>query len=248
MHTCLNCGTEFSGKYCPECGQKAHVQRLTAKALLNEILHFFTHMEETFFKTSLYFVIKPGLTSLNYVNGKRKRYQKPVSYFLIWAGIYILLHNFILDRFHYDLIMQENGQTALQQEANILLRKHFTFFVLPILFSSSFIIWLVLGRPRLYYFEIFTLSLYGCGSYFLLLIVSDILLGVILGININHYYVFFWQTLLSFLYNTWFTVDLFRRVKIRQMGFRILVASVFISAAGYVIFTYAPAAWIWFFK
>ena len=248
MHTCLNCGAEFSGKYCPECGQKAHVHRLTAKALLDEILHFFTHIEHTFLKTSLHFIIKPGITSLNYVKGKRKRYQKPVSYFLIWAGFYILLHNFILNYFHYDLVLQETGQTALQQEANIFLRKHFSFFVLPVLLTSSFWIWLVLGRGRLFFFEIFTLSLYGCGCYFVLLIISDLVLGVVFRVNINHYYVFFWQTILSFLYNTWFTVDLFRRLKLRFFVARILLASALISLAGYFIFIYGPELWIYLFK
>ena len=245
MHTCLNCGHEFNGKFCPECGQRAHIQRLTAKALIDEIVHFFTHIEHTFLRTSVAFIVKPGVTSLDYVNGKRKKFQKPVSYFLIWAGFYILLHNFIINHFHYELVLQKGSQPAWQTEANILLRKHFSFFVLPVIFTSSFFIWWVLGRGRFYYFEVFTLSLYGCGCYFVLLIISDLILGVIFRVNINHYYVFFWQTLVSFLYNTWFTVDLFHRLKLKNFVVRILIASILISATGYFIFIYAPALWNW---
>jgi len=245
LHICLNCETGFEGNHCPNCGQKAHVARLNAKALLDEIVHFFTHIEETFFTTSLHFIIKPGITSLNYIEGKRKRYQKPISYFLIWAGLYIVLHNFILRQLHYELILQPVVQSKLQSEANILLRKHFTFFMLPILFFSAAIIWLVLARSRFYFIEIFTIVLYGCGTYFTLLIINDIILGVLFRVNINHYYVFYWQTIISFLYNIWFTADFFRRTKIRKLWLRILFVAILISITGYFVFIYAPVAWIY---
>ena len=245
LNTCLNCDTEFSGKYCPVCGQKAHVNRLTAKALLDEIIHFFTHVEDTFFKTTLYFIIKPGSTSFNYIAGKRKRYQKPVSYFLIWTGVYILLHNFILSYHHYELVLQQTGQTPQQDAANILLRKHFTIIILPLMVLSALIIWLVLARPRFYFFEILTIVLYGGGTYFVLSAVSDIVLGVIFKININHYAVFFWQMILSGIYNLWFTYDFFSRAKIRWFWPRLIFVALLITFTGNTIMLYLPLAWIY---
>lgn len=244
MAQCLNCGAEVKGKYCHECGQKAHVNRLTAKALIHEIVHFFTHIEETFFKTSLYFVIKPGTTSLNYIEGKRKRYQKPVSYFLIWTGAYILLHNFILNYFHYTLVLQDAGQSPAQIEANILLRKHFTVFMIPLMFLSALIIWLVLARRRFYFFEILTIVLYGGATYFVLSAISDIVLGVIFRININHYTVFYWQMIMSGVYNLWFTYDFFSRVKIKWFWPRLIFTAILITLTGDFIMLYLPLAWI----
>ena len=244
LTNCLNCGAPVLGKYCPECGQKAHVYRLTAKALMDEVLHFFTHLEETFLKTSMHYVIRPGTTSLNYIEGKRKRYQKPVSYFLIWTGVYILLHNFILNKFDYELVLQATTQTQLQEDANKLFRNHFSFFMLPLMISSALIIWLVLGRKRFYFFELFTIVLYGGGTYFALCIVSDIILGVIFRININHYSVFMWQTILSGVYNIWFTYDFFRRSKIRWFWPRLIITSILISFTGNLIMLYVPLAWL----
>jgi hypothetical protein len=241
---CLNCGASVSGKYCHECGQKAHVNRLTAKALMDEVVHFFTHAEETFFKTTLHYIIKPGITSLNFIEGKRKRYQKPVSYFLIWTGVYILLHNFILNQFHYELVLQSTGQSLAQKEANVFFRNNFSFFILPIMVLSALIIWLVLGRPRFYYFELLTIVLYGGGTYFALCLISDTLLGVILKININHYKVFFWQTILSGVYNIWFTFDFFRHLKIKWLWPRLILTSIIISFIGNIIMLYLPYVWL----
>ena len=243
MVHCLNCGAEVKGKYCHECGQKIHVNRLTAKALLDEIIHFFTHVEDTFLKTTLYYIIKPGSTALNYVQGKRKRYQKPVSYFLIWTGAYILLHNFILSHNHYELVLQ-SGQTSMQKEANILLRKHFTLFMIPLMGLSALIIWLVLAKPRFYFFEILTIVFYGGGTYFVLSAVSDIVLGEIFRTNINHYVVFFWQMIMSGVYNLWFTYDFFNRAKIKWLWPRLVLTSLIITVTGDIIMLYLPLAWI----
>jgi len=241
---CLNCGAPLTGKYCHVCGQKAHVNRLTLKALMEEVVHFFTHTEETFFKTTLHYIIKPGITSLNYIEGKRKRYQKPISYFLIWTGVYILLHNFILNQFHYELVLQTIGKTLAQREANAFFRNHFSFFILPIMILSAFIIWLFLARPRFYYVELLTIVFYGGGTYFALCAVSDILLGVIFRMNINHYSVFFMQMILSGVYNIWFTYDFFRHIKIKWFWPRLLLVAILISFSGNLIMLYLPLAWL----
>jgi hypothetical protein len=241
---CLNCGATVAGKYCHVCGQKAQVKRLTAKVLFDEVVHFFTHVEETFFKTSLLYIIKPGITSLNYVEGKRKRYQKPVSFFLIWTGVYILLHNLILSKFGYELVLQAKIQSPLYNESNKLFREHFSFFMLPLMVASAFLIWLVMARPRFYFFEIFTIVLYGGATYFILCLISDIILGVIFRININHYSVFIWQTILSGIYNIWFTYDFFRQIKMKWFWPRLILSSVLISVTGYMIMMYVPLAWV----
>lgn len=248
MTNCLNCGAPVNGKYCHQCGQKAHVNRLTAKALVDEVVHFFTHAEETFFKTTLHFIIKPGITSLNFIEGKRKRYQKPVSYFLIWTGAYILLHNFIINIYHYPLVLQPIGQTLLQEEANIMLRKHFSFFMIPILILSALIIWLILGRPRLLFFELFTIALYGGGTYFALSIFLDFFLGVIFRFNINHYHAFYVNMMMSGIYNLWLTLDFFRRTKIKWLWPRLILTAALLSYIGNEMMLYLPLAWIYITK
>ena len=40
--TCLNCGTEFEGNFCPECGQKADTGRFTMRFIFENLVAAFT--------------------------------------------------------------------------------------------------------------------------------------------------------------------------------------------------------------
>jgi hypothetical protein len=84
--TCLNCGTALTDKYCPHCGQKASVERISWHHFLHEVIHFFTHIEKGFFATTILLITRPGLLNKNYLDGKRKAYHKPISFLLIWIS------------------------------------------------------------------------------------------------------------------------------------------------------------------
>jgi hypothetical protein len=90
MKHCKNCGTTLHGHYCSNCGQRAKVERLTIKYIGEEIFLFFTHIKHGFLFTSWRMLYCPGKTISDFIVGKRKNYQPPVSYFLIWTAIFIL--------------------------------------------------------------------------------------------------------------------------------------------------------------
>jgi hypothetical protein len=247
MHliTCINCGHSYHGKFCPECGQKSSVKRLSPNVLVEEFAHFFTHVEKHFLHTSKEFILHPGRISHNFLLGKRKNYQKPVSYFLIWTGIFIICHNFIIGYFNYEYVVPVNQQSPEMAASNLFLRKHFSFMMLPLLFITALVVWLVMARPRFYFFEVVVLNLYGGGTYFILNLVSDIVLGVLLQININHINVFIWQTILSALYNFWFAYDFFSRFSLRFFWLRMFLTSILIAIAGKIFMDYAPLLWLY---
>ena len=243
---CLNCGHIFKGKYCPNCGQKATVQRLTAAVLLKEILHFFTHLESGFLFTTWKFLVSPGITSLNYVEGKRKKYQKPVSYFLIWTGLYILVHNSIINYFHYQMTSETVAQLDIKEQSNILFRHHFTLFIIPVLLASALLLYLLLARPRFNFTELLTLCLFGAGTYFMMTFFSDLILGYIFNINTLSEKVFLWQGVLSSLYNIWFSFDVFKRIGLRFFWVRLIGVSILIAVTGWLIMIYLPMAWLYY--
>lgn len=240
---CINCGNKFTGKFCNECGQKAGAKRITAAHLLNETIHTLTHYEKGFLHTVWHFLVMPGRASLKFLRGKRKEYQRPVSYILILTGVYILMHNFIINRWHltYELWHDSSLMTG---KANIFLREHFTPFILIILLASALIIYLILGKGKFNFVEILTLCLYGAGTYFMMLTVSDILLGALLGVNIISMNVFLYQTILSSLFNFWVCFDIFKRVHMRFLWPRLILTAVLISITGYSIMTYVPLLFV----
>ncbi len=244
MDYCLNCGAEVSGKYCHECGQRANIKRLTFKALLEEFGHFITHAEHYFLHTTKEFIIRPGKNSLAYLKGKRKHYQKPVSFFLIWAGLYILLHNFVIKQFHYKATATLLTLQTQQEKANEIFRGHFTLFFLPVILMSSILIYFILARPKFFYVEVLALCLYGAGCFNGLLIIVDLFAGVLLHINVNSSSIFLVQTTIAGLLNLWFCYDLFHRLHLQSFWARLLLTSLLTSVSGLFIFTYLPLLWV----
>jgi hypothetical protein len=237
--TCLNCGEKFSGKFCNECGQKAEVERLTGRHLLSEVIHAITHYEKGFLHTVWVFLVRPGNASLRFLEGKRKEYQKPVSYILILTGLYILLHNYIISRFGYTYELWSNS-SIMTNDANIFLRTHFTPFIFMIIVVSACVIYLVLGKGIFNFIETLVLCLYGGGTYFMMLTLSDIVLGAVFGVNIISMNVFLYQTILSSAYNLWFSYDIFKKARVNFLWPRLIIVSILVSVIGYCMMTYLP--------
>lgn len=103
MITCLNCSKKYSGKFCPECGQKATVSKLTWKSVIGEFIHFFTHAEHSFVYTSKRLITKPGVVMKDFLDGKRKLIHKPITFLLIWGAvdrIILTFYNYCTDKFN----------------------------------------------------------------------------------------------------------------------------------------------------
>ena len=95
VKVCKNCGNQFADKYCSHCGQKAFEntdRRIIA--LFGEMFHFITHFEGSFWTSLKTMLLKPGQMSLDYCNGIRKKYFKPVSMFLFIVVLYLVFPGF----------------------------------------------------------------------------------------------------------------------------------------------------------
>jgi len=89
--TCINCGSPLSGNFCSTCGEKVFSEHdKTIGHFLHEAFHFLTHLDGKFLTSLKAVFSKPGLLSLEYSKGIRKKYFKPVSLFLVGVIIYLL--------------------------------------------------------------------------------------------------------------------------------------------------------------
>ncbi len=93
---CKNCEapqrTDF--KYCPACGAKVVVNRLSFKNLTYDITNHFFDLDNTFFRTFVQLCIHPEKVIDAYIQGVRKRYLNPLSYLgiaLTLSGILIFV-------------------------------------------------------------------------------------------------------------------------------------------------------------
>jgi hypothetical protein len=85
--TCKNCGNNFEGKFCNNCGQKADMHRFTIKHALHDFFHTFTHVDSGLFFLIKELFLRPGIVAKEYIEGKRKKYFSPIQYLILAVAV-----------------------------------------------------------------------------------------------------------------------------------------------------------------
>lgn len=93
--TCQNCGHFVEKRFCPNCGQENSDSRHSFHHLFTHFISDFLHYDSSFWKTSKTLFTKPGKASLDYMDGKRRAYVNPFSYY-IFASFLTFFIPFIL--------------------------------------------------------------------------------------------------------------------------------------------------------
>ena len=110
--TCKNCGNHFHGRFCNECGEKVYGPKdKTVASIAGEAVHFITHFDGSFFTTVRTFFTRPGNMSAEYAGGIRKRYFKPVSFFLLIVVTYFLFPRFHGLNYQFSYYVSKMGNT-----------------------------------------------------------------------------------------------------------------------------------------
>lgn len=126
---CKNCGHSFKGKFCNNCGEKVYTEKdRSVRHLFEEALHFITHFEGTFFNTLKAIFTRPGQLSVDYCNGIRKKYFKPLSFFLLLVIIYLLFPFFegLNMKLRYHEQHNLYGKYATEAVQRIMAERHTT--------------------------------------------------------------------------------------------------------------------------
>lgn len=90
---CKNCGNNFTGNFCNNCGQKADTKRFKLKEIIDEIQASIFNLDKGLFFTTKQLLLHPGNTLRNYLNGQRVNYVRPFPYFFYLGALYIILVN-----------------------------------------------------------------------------------------------------------------------------------------------------------
>ena len=88
---CLNCGTVFKGKFCPECGQSAETGRFTMRFIFENLVAAFTSRDGGLWFTLKNLFSRPSAMIVEILNGKRRRYFSPFPLLFFTLTVYILL-------------------------------------------------------------------------------------------------------------------------------------------------------------
>ncbi len=88
---CLNCGTEFEGKFCPECGQSVKTGRFTMRFIFENLMAAILSRDGGIGFTIKNLFTRPGAMIVEILNGKRRKYFSPFPMLLFALTIYLLI-------------------------------------------------------------------------------------------------------------------------------------------------------------
>jgi len=88
---CLNCGTRLRGQYCGNCGQRARNRLISLWELLSEAFGDLLEFDSRLWRTLIPLLVRPGLLTLDYLQGRRARYMPPFRTYLVLSVIFFVV-------------------------------------------------------------------------------------------------------------------------------------------------------------
>jgi len=224
MPTCLNCGAEIQRQFCPYCGQKKDVEKLNWHSFVHEITHFFTHIDRVFLYTSFQMIIRPGRVIKEYLSGKRKKYQKPVSFYLIWAATRLLIFLFVIWLMGYENLRSGNGSfLSTSKEEGVFVVNHNQVFGLLSIPILSLFAWIIISHPKMNYIETLIVTIYVSATIEMLIALQILTVGLILQTNfLTNYF----GRQVQVVYSIWAffcLIDLFKKDRKKFLFLRVLL-------------------------
>ena len=89
---CPNCGEPRAGRFCAECGQREMGGRLTLRGLWREFASRVFNLDRGLLHTVASLARSPGSVPRDYVEGRRRTYTNPLSFFLLAATLSLFSH------------------------------------------------------------------------------------------------------------------------------------------------------------
>ena len=160
---CRNCNATLNGPYCVKCGQRAKVDQITFRDTFDDLASSLFSLEAPLWRTIKLLFTKPGVLLRNYLNGQRKRYYKPVTFFILTTFIYLLLRNIIgFDPFSdTTIVAQDSSDSQLLTKARNFMLLNIDKLLFVFVFTLA--IWL-----KLFFFKKRSLAEFIAISFYLL--------------------------------------------------------------------------------
>lgn len=87
---CANCDARLSGRYCSDCGQDNHRNRVRLSDWLRDLAAGFSSFDSKSGRTIRGLTFNPGALARDYVSGKRAPYIPPLRYAIATSAIWFL--------------------------------------------------------------------------------------------------------------------------------------------------------------
>ena len=107
---CANCDAPRVGAFCPGCGQRQTMDRLTLKGLWRDFASRVFNLNRGLLGTVVEMSRHPGQVPMDYAEGRRRRYANPLTYLFLASALSVFTFGFSED------VMVEQMRERLAQE------------------------------------------------------------------------------------------------------------------------------------
>jgi hypothetical protein len=150
MMICINCENDHNNKFCPECGEKVEVPKITFSSIFAEGFSRITTMDKGLLFNLKNLLLNPKRIVIDYINGKRKSIFNPISFLLICITIYLIGESFLQAEKLVDTNtiekMKSNKIFSIGFEAGKFIESYFKYFWILSVLWLSFATKLCFGR------------------------------------------------------------------------------------------------------
>ena len=92
---CIACENEHQENFCPNCGERAGIPKITFKSMFTEAFSTITNMDKGFLLNLKYLTLNPKQLVTSYLQGKRKGIYNPISFLILSVTIYLIVDAFL---------------------------------------------------------------------------------------------------------------------------------------------------------
>lgn len=195
---CKNCSFFINqdDNYCPSCGGKVIRNRLTFKNLIEHFSEQFLNYDNKFLQTFIHLFTKPEVVIDGYINGTRKKYVNPISFFAInltISGLYIFISlKYFAESMDFSSLYENEIQQKITQEISQFTVEYNSiiyFLLIPVIALISKI---VFYNKSFNIIEHIVIYLYSFSFWSLLTIVINLI------ILLAFPSIFMWTSLITF--------------------------------------------------
>lgn len=225
---CKNCDKHYTGNYCNYCGQSSQTHDINARFFLHDIQHGLLHIDKGLFYTIHQMFIRPGHTIKDYMNGKRVRHFKPISFLIVIAGLY----GFIIHYFHFDnsIVFKNTANNENIQRLNNIFdwfNTHYTFNILLLLPFSSLCNYWAFYKKGYNYFQHLIINSFFYGFHLVLRLIF-----ILFFVFLDKEKTMKWMTIpdvLGLIFNFWAFTQLFNFLSLKKIVIKVLISYLYLA-------------------
>lgn len=115
---CNNCGTTLMNheNFCPNCGQENHDKQASTVQLANDFMEDYVGFDNKIVRSIIPLLINPGRMTVEFLDGKRKKYISPIRLFIFLTFIYFAVYLWLYSDWEGTITIEGHQPTGEQEE------------------------------------------------------------------------------------------------------------------------------------